>query len=195
MSTGRQVPLARPDIGPRERELVNEVLENGPLALGPRAVEFEQRLAERAGRAYGVSCSSGTAGLHMAVRALGIADGDEVITTPFSFVASANCLLYERARPVFVDIEEDALGLDPNRVEAASGPRTVGILPVHVFGRPCRIDESPASPTAPVGNSSRMPVKRSARASADDHWAPSAPRPCSPSTRTSRSRPVRAAWS
>ncbi len=93
-----------------------------------------------AGRRFGVSCSSGTAGLHMAVRALGIRDGDEVITTPFSFVASANCLLYERARPVFVDIEEDSLGLDPALVERAAGPRTVGVLPVHVFGRPCRIE-------------------------------------------------------
>ncbi len=139
MSTGRQVPLARPDIGPRERELVNEVLENGPLALGPRAVEFEQRLAERAGRAYGVSCSSGTAGLHMIVRSLGIRDGDEVLTTPFSFVASANCLLYERARPRFVDIEEDSLGLDPGQLAAAATPRTVGVLAVHVFGRPCAI--------------------------------------------------------
>ena len=76
----------------------------------------------------------------MIVRSLGIHDGDEVITTPFSFVASANCLLYERARPRFVDIEEDTLGLDPDLIEAAAGPNTVGVLPVHVFGRPCRID-------------------------------------------------------
>ena len=77
----------------------------------------------------------------MIVRALGIGRGDEVITTPFSFVASANCLLYEGARPTFVDIEEDSLGLDPDLVAAASGPATRAILPVHVFGRPCRIDE------------------------------------------------------
>ena len=137
----RQIPLAQPVIGERERELVEQVLSSDVLALGPFAERFEEGVAEMAGRRFGISCSSGTAGLHMAVRALGIADGDEVITTPFSFVASANCLLYERARPVFVDIEEEALGLDPNWVEAASGPRTVGILPVHVFGRPCRIDE------------------------------------------------------
>ena len=133
----RQIPLAQPVIGERERELVEQVLSSDVLALGPFAERFEEGVAEMAGRRFGISCSSGTAGLHMAVRALGIADGDEVITTPFSFVASANCLLYERARPVFVDIEEETLGLDPNRVEAASGPRTVGILPVHVFGRPC----------------------------------------------------------
>ncbi|MEA2026227.1 MAG: DegT/DnrJ/EryC1/StrS family aminotransferase [Chloroflexota bacterium] len=137
----RQIPMARPDIGSRERELVNEVLDSGVLALGPMAGAFEERLARLAGRRFGVSCSSGTAGLHMVVRSLGIRDGDEVITTPFSFVASANCLLYERAKPRFVDIEDDTLGLDPSAVEAAAGPRTVGILPVHVFGRPCRIGE------------------------------------------------------
>ena len=87
-----------------------------------------------------MACASGTAGLHMAVRALGIGDGDEVITTPFSFVASANCLLYERAVPRFVDIEEDSLGIDPGLIEAAVTSRTKGILPVHVFGRPCRIE-------------------------------------------------------
>ncbi len=137
----RQVPLASPDIGPRERELVDQVLSSGSLALGPMAIEFEERVAEAVGRRFGVSCSSGTAGLHMIVRSLGIHDGDEVITTPFSFVASANCLLYERARPRFVDIEEDTLGLDPGLVAAAAGPDTVGVLPVHVFGRPCRIGE------------------------------------------------------
>jgi perosamine synthetase len=136
----RRVPLAQPSIGDRERELVEEVLSSGVLALGRFARDFEDAVAAVAGRAYGVSCSSGTAGLHMAVRALGIGDGDEVITTPFSFVASANCLLYERAIPRFVDIEEDSLGLDPNLVEAAAGPRTRGILPVHVFGRPCKIE-------------------------------------------------------
>lgn len=137
----RQIPMAQPDIGARERELVNQVLDSGTLALGPMAAAFEERVAALAGRRFGVSCSSGTAGLHMVVRSLGIGDGDEVITTPFSFVASSNCLLYERATPRFVDIEPDSLGLDPDAVAAAAGPRTVGILPVHVFGRPCRIGE------------------------------------------------------
>ncbi len=136
----RRIPLAQPWIGDRERELVDQVLSSGVLALGPFARAFEESVADLAGRRFGVACSSGTAGLHMTVRALGIGDGDEVITTPFSFVASANCLLYEGARPRFVDIEEDSLGLDPNLVEAAQGPRTKGILPVHVFGRPCRIE-------------------------------------------------------
>ena len=133
--------MARPDIGARERELVNLVLDSDVLALGPLATEFEERLAAVAGRRFGVSCSSGTAGLHMVVRSLGIGPGDEVITTPFSFVASANCLLYEGATPRFVDIEPDSLGLDPAEVAAAAGPNTVGVLAVHVFGRPSRIGE------------------------------------------------------
>src|SRR5215471_18916572 len=115
----RRIPLAQPWIGDRERELVNEVLDSDVLALGKFAVRFEDAVAEVAGRRFGVACSSGTAGLHMAVRALGIGPGDEVITTPFSFVASANCLLYEGARPRFVDIEEETLGLDPDLVAAA----------------------------------------------------------------------------
>lgn len=135
----QSIPLARPDIGEREIELVTQVLRSDVLAIGPFAPRFEAAIATLAGRGEGVACSSGTAGLHMGVRALGIGDGDEVITTPFSFVASANCLLYERAIPRFVDIEEDSFGIDPDLVEAAASPRTRAILPVHVFGRPCRI--------------------------------------------------------
>jgi perosamine synthetase len=137
----REIPLAQPSIGARERELVDQVLTSKVLALGPFARDFEEGVARLADRRFGVACSSGTAGLHMAIRALGIGDEDEVITTPFSFVASANCLMYERARPRFVDIEEDSLGIDPALVESAAGPATKGILPVHVFGRPCRIDD------------------------------------------------------
>jgi perosamine synthetase len=137
----RRIPLAQPSIGERERELVEEVLASGVLALGPFARAFEEGIAALVGRRYGVACSSGTAGLHMVVRALGLGEGDQVITTPFSFVASANCLLYERVRPRFVDIEEDALGIDPSLVEFATNNRTKAILPVHVFGKPCRIDD------------------------------------------------------
>jgi perosamine synthetase len=134
-----KVPLARPDIGPLEHELVNDVLASDVLALGPYAARFETEIAGIAGRAHGISCSSGTAGLHMCVAALGIGAGDEVITTPFSFVASANCVIYEGAIPVFVDIEEDSLGLDPTALAGALTDRTRAVLPVHVFGRPCRI--------------------------------------------------------
>ena len=135
----RTIPLASPDIGDREVELVTQVLRSDVLALGSFAPRFEAGLAALAGRRHGIACSSGTAGLHMAVRALGIGEGDEVITTPFSFVASANCLLYERVVPRFVDIEEDTLGLDPALIESAASPMTRAVLPVHVFGRPCRI--------------------------------------------------------
>ena len=137
----RNIPLARPDIGPRELELVTQVLGSDVLAMGPFAARFELAIAALTGRREGVACSSGTAGLHLGVRALGIGEGDEVITTPFSFVASANCLLYERAVPRFVDIEEDSLGIDPGLVEGAVTARTRAVLPVHVFGRPCRIDD------------------------------------------------------
>jgi len=140
-SVSRRIPLAQPWIGERERQLVAEVLDSDVLALGRFADAFEEGVARMAGRRHGVACSSGTAGLHMAVRALGIGDGDEVITTPFSFVASTNCLLYERAIPKFVDIEEQTLGLDPQLAESAITARTTAILPVHVFGRPCRIDD------------------------------------------------------
>lgn len=135
------IPLARPDIGDREMELVRQVLSSGVLAMGPFASRFEAGIAALTGRREAVACSSGTAGLHLGVRALGIGAGDEVITSSFSFVASANCLLYERAVPRFVDIEEDTLGLDPGLVDDAATDRTRAILPVHVFGRPCRIHD------------------------------------------------------
>jgi perosamine synthetase len=135
-----RIPLARPDIGPRELELVTQVLRSDVLAMGPFTERFEAGIAAVARRQEGVACSSGTGGLHLGVRALEIGEGDEVITTPFSFVASANCLLYERAIPRFVDIEEDSLGLDPDLIEGAATSRTRAVLPVHVFGRPCRIE-------------------------------------------------------
>jgi len=135
------IPLSRPALGELERQLVERVLRGDILALGPFAREFEAGIAALAHRRFGVACSSGTAGLHLAVRALSIGEGDEVITSPFSFVASANCILYERARPRFVDIEEETLGLDPGHISAAAGARTRAILPVHVFGRPCKIAE------------------------------------------------------
>jgi perosamine synthetase len=137
----RSIPLAQPNIGDDEIELVNRVLRSDSLAMGPYTEAFEEAVAALADRRFGVACSSGTAGLHMAIRALGIGEGDEVITTPFSFVASANCMLYERAVPRFVDIEEATLGMDPARAEAAIGSATRALLPVDVFGQPCRLTE------------------------------------------------------
>jgi perosamine synthetase len=115
----RRIPLARANIGAREIELVTEVLSGDVLAMGPFTQRFEAGLAARTGRREAIACSSGTAGLHLGVRALEIGEGDEVITTPFSFVASANCLLYERAVPRFVDIEEALARSCPSTCSAA----------------------------------------------------------------------------
>jgi perosamine synthetase len=130
------IPLARPSIGPREEQLLLETLRSGRLALGPRLPEFETALSQRLRDLPVSAVSSGTAGLHLAIRAAGVRRGDEVVTTPFSFVASANCLLYEGAEPVFCDIDPRTLNVDPAAAEAAVGDRTVGLLPVHVFGYP-----------------------------------------------------------
>ena len=131
-----RIPLARPLVGEREEELLVQTLRSRRLALGPRLGEFEGAFARRLGVEHVSAVSSGTAGLHLAVRAAGIEQGDEVVTTPFSFVASANCLLYERARPVFCDIDPRTLNIDPTAAAAAVGKRTTGLLPVHIFGYP-----------------------------------------------------------
>jgi len=130
------IPLARPEVGGREEELALEVLRSGRLSLGPMGERFEREFAAWLGAGDAVAVSSGTAALHLGVRALGWGPGDEVLTSPFSFVASANCLLYENARPVFCDVDPNTLNLDPAAAEAALGERTAGILPVHIFGYP-----------------------------------------------------------
>jgi perosamine synthetase len=130
------IPLARPEIGPREEELVLETLRSGRLSLGPRLAEFEAAFAAATGTSHVSAVSSGTAGLHLAIRAAGIRAGDDVVTTPFSFVASANCLLYEGARPVFCDIDPRTLNITAEAAGEALTERTTGILPVHIFGYP-----------------------------------------------------------
>src|SRR4029077_21130992 len=130
------IPLARPDLGAREEELALEVLRSGRLSLGPMGERFERELAAWLGGDDAVAVSSGTTALHLGVRALGWGPGDEVLTSPFSFVASANCLLYEGARPVFCDVDPETFNLDPAAVEAAVGERSAGVLPVHIFGFP-----------------------------------------------------------
>jgi perosamine synthetase len=134
------ITMSAPDISDRERELVQQVLASGTLSGGPMIEEFEQRIGRLLGVREAVAVSSGTAGLHAAVIAAGLRPGDEVLTTPFSFVASTNCILYERAVPVFVDIDPATLNLDPARLEAAITPRTRGIVVVHVFGQPADMD-------------------------------------------------------
>jgi perosamine synthetase len=134
MSTS--IPLSRPDITQREIDAVVDVLHTDTLSIGLKAVEFEKQCAKLVGRRHGIAVSSGTAGLHCAMIASGIQTGDEVITTPFSFVASANCILYVGAKPVFVDIDPVTLNLDLDKVNAAITPRTRGIVGVEVFGHP-----------------------------------------------------------
>jgi perosamine synthetase len=130
------IPLARPVLGAQEEARVLEVLRSGHLSLGPRLAEFEQAFAARVGAPHASAVSSGTAGLHLALRAVGVSDGDEVVTSPFSFVASANVAVFERATPVFADIDPVTLNLDPEAAAAAITERTAAVLPVHVFGYP-----------------------------------------------------------
>ncbi|HEU4942927.1 MAG TPA: DegT/DnrJ/EryC1/StrS family aminotransferase [Gaiellaceae bacterium] len=136
----RRVPLARPWIDEREEELVLEVLRSGRLSLGPTIDRFEELIAERVEAPYAAAVSSGTAGLHMLVRAAGIGEGDEVITSPLSFAATANCFLFEGATPVFVDVDPRTWNLDPAAVEAAITERTKGIVAVDMFGYPCELE-------------------------------------------------------
>jgi len=134
------IPLARPLLGEAEERAVAAVLRSGRLSLGPRAQEFERAFAARVGAKLASAVSSGTAGLHLALRAAGVREGDEVLTSPFSFVASANAVQYERARPVFADIDPTTLNLDPRAAEAALTPRMAALLPVHIFGYPADMD-------------------------------------------------------
>lgn len=134
--TPEPLPLAKPVIGEEEERLVLEVLRSGQLSLGPMGRRFERDFAEWLGVEDAVSVSSGTTGLHLGVRALGWGRGDEVVLSPFTFVASANCLLYEGVKPVFADIDPVTLNLDPAAAEAAIGEQTAGLLPVDIFGCP-----------------------------------------------------------
>lgn len=135
-----RIPLSRPDLDESDLEAVSRVLRSNVLSLGPTGPAFEEAVASYTGARHSVAVNSGTSGLHLAVIALGIGPGDEVVTTPFSFVASTNCFLFEGAKPVFADIDPDTWDLDPAAAAAAITERTRALLPVHVFGRPCRIE-------------------------------------------------------
>lgn len=135
-----EIPLSRPDITDAEERCVLQALHSGRLSQGPFLEEFETLCAERAQRRHAVAVASGTDGLHLVLRALGVGPGDEVITTPFSFVASANAALMVGATPKFVDICPSSLNMDPEMVEAAIGPRTKAILAVEAFGNPTHMD-------------------------------------------------------
>lgn len=166
-----RIPLSRPEIGEREIEYVTRALRSGCLSLGPRIAEFEERFAAYVGTRYAVATNSGTSALHLCVKALGIGPEDEVLTTSFSFVASANCLLYERAVPVFVDIDPATLNMDADELEKwisrhctwervhgrlmnrRSGRVVKAILPVHIFGLPCDM-----APILEIANSFKLLV-------------------------------------
>jgi len=135
------VPLSGPYLGEREEELVLEVLRSGRLSLGPTIDRFEELVAERVGAPYAAAVSSGTTGLHLLCVAAGIEPGDEVITSPYSFAASANCFMYEGGIPVFADIDRRTFNLDPAAVEAAITERTKAIVAVDIYGYPCELDE------------------------------------------------------
>ena len=141
MKTETRVPLSRPFIDERDEELVTEVLRSGRLSLGPAIARFEELFAERVGAPYAAAVSSGTAGLHMLCHIAGVEEGDEVITSPIAFVATANCFIFEGGRPVFADVDPQTLNLDSAAVEAAITERTKGIVVVDMFGYPCELDE------------------------------------------------------
>jgi len=139
--TRNEVPLARPWIDEREEELVLEVLRSGRLSLGPTIDRFEELIAERVGAPYAAAVSSGTAGLHLLCHIAGLGPGDEAITSPVSFVASANCFIFDGATPVFADVDPQTLNLDPAAVEDAITERTKAVVAVDMFGYPCELDE------------------------------------------------------
>lgn len=134
------IPIAKPFIGEREKQLVMEVLDSGMLVQGPRVETLEKMFAELCEVKHAIATTSGTTALHIALLANGIGEGDEVITTPFTFIASANSILYAGATPVFVDIDEETFNIDPNLIEAAITPKTKAILPVHLYGYVCNMD-------------------------------------------------------
>jgi len=136
----RTIPLARPFVTQREIDAVTAVLRGPDLSLGPKVAEFETAFAQYCGTRHAVTCCNGTAGLHLLVRAMGIGPGDEVVTTPFSFVASSNCVLMEDAKPVFVDIHPLTWSIDTQLIEKAITPRTKAIIPVDVFGQIADLD-------------------------------------------------------
>jgi len=137
----RRVGLSAPWVGDREEELIAEVLESGRLSLGPTIERFEEAFAEAVDAPFAAAVSSGTAGLHLLCVAAGIGPGDEVITSPYSFVASANCAIYEGATPVFADVDARTLNLDPASVEAAVTERTKAVVAVDIYGYPCELHQ------------------------------------------------------
>jgi len=135
-----QVPLSQPSINQDDIDAVLAVMKTPTLSIGPQVRAFEEAVAAYTGVAEAVAVNSGTSGLHVCLAASGVESGDEVITSPFSFVASANCAIYQGATPIFADIDPDTLNIDPAQIEAKITDRTRAIIPVDVFGQPCDIE-------------------------------------------------------
>ncbi|MFO8101146.1 MAG: DegT/DnrJ/EryC1/StrS family aminotransferase [Dehalococcoidia bacterium] len=133
--------ISNPSVGDIEMRAVKDILESGMLAQGPKVAEFEEAFASVAGTKYAVAVNSGTAALHTALLAAGVGEGDEVITTPFSFIATANSILFCGARPVFVDIDESTFNIGPALIEKKITPKTKALMIVHLYGQPCDMDE------------------------------------------------------
>ncbi|WP_286009459.1 DegT/DnrJ/EryC1/StrS family aminotransferase [Methanobrevibacter woesei] len=136
-----KVPIAKPIIGEEEIENVVEVLKSGMIAQGPKVMEFEEKFANWIGAKYGIATNSGTSALHVALLACGIGEGDEVITTPFTFIASGNAIVYTGATPVFADIDLDTYTIDPDSIENLITDKTKAILPVQLYGQAADMDE------------------------------------------------------
>jgi len=137
----RTIPLSSQDITAQEVDAIHKVITSPYLSIGPKIKEFEKAVANYVGTKYAIGVNSGTSGLHLAIRSLDIKDGDEVITSPFSFISSANAALFERAKPVFVDIDSDTLCIDPDKIEEKITNKTKAILPIHIFGHPAKMDK------------------------------------------------------
>jgi perosamine synthetase len=141
MTPMNQVPLSKPEITEEDISAVTDVMRSGQLAFGEQQSAFEEEIADYCGVDHAVAVSSGTAALHLATELAGISQEDEVIVSPFSFIASSNVVLYQKAKPVFVDIEEETLGMNPLLIEEAISAKTKAVLPTHVFGHPCKIEQ------------------------------------------------------
>ncbi len=141
MKKQMKIPLAKPYIGEEEVAEVTKVVKSGWLSIGPYLKKFEEEAAKFAGTKYAVAVNSGTSGLHLCVKAAGIKQGDEVITSPFSFIASSNPIIFEGGKPVFVDVDEKTYNMRPELIEDAITEKTKAILPVHIFGQSCEMDE------------------------------------------------------
>lgn len=131
------INIAKPILGSEEKEAIAEVLDSGIIAQGPRVKAFEQGFADMCGTRFAIATSSGTTALHISLLAHGIGPDDEVLTSPFTFISSANSILFTGGKPVFVDVDPQTFNLDPAQIEAAITPRTKAIMPVHLFGLPC----------------------------------------------------------